>query len=118
MLFRFSPTRRGFVFTCFISSLLWSGVDAVLADEKPKATTIDIKGMHCQGCATKVQNRLTAVKNVNSATVSAKTAQATVNPKADAKPSPRALWEAVEAAGYSPTKLVGPDGTFTMKPPA
>lgn len=118
MLFRFSPTRRGFVSACFMSSLLWSSVDAVLAEDKPTTTTIDIKGMHCHGCATKVQNRLTAVKNVNSATVSAKTAQAIVDPKANGKPSPRALWEAVEAAGYSPTKLAGPDGTFTKKPSA
>ena len=46
----------------------------------------------------------------------AETQTATVTPDAAKAPSPKALWEAVEKAGYKPTKLVGPAGTFSAKP--
>ena len=82
----------------------------------PLATTISVKGMHCQGCASKVVRNLQAVQGVNKAEVSAEKAVAVVIAKDNAVPSPKALWEAIEKAGYTPTKLVGPAGTFTKKP--
>ncbi len=82
----------------------------------PPATTISVKGMHCQGCASKVANNLQAVKGVGKADVDASKAVAVVIAKDNAVLSPKALWEAVEKAGYTPTKLVGPTGTFTKKP--
>lgn len=36
--------------------------------------------------------------------------------KKDAKPSGKALWEAIEKAGFTPKKLETPDGTFDKKP--
>ena len=39
-----------------------------------------------------------------------------VMPKQGAVMSPRSLWEAVDKAGYEPTKLEGPGGSFTTKP--
>src|SRR5262249_43948091 len=41
---------------------------------------------------------------------------AVVMPKPGQAVSPRALWEAVEKAGKTPTKLEGPSGTFTARP--
>jgi hypothetical protein len=38
--------------------------------------------------------------------------------KTNATLSPRAVWEAVEGTGEKPTKLTGPNGTYTAKPPA
>lgn len=81
-----------------------------------RATTISVEGMHCSGCASKVAGNLQKVAGVNKAEVDAAKAVAFVSAKPDAVPSPRALWEAVEKAGYKPTKLVGPAGTFTAKP--
>lgn len=82
----------------------------------PPATTISIEGMHCAGCAAKVSRNLQSIEGVNEVQVSAEKAVAIVSAKTNTKPSPRALWEAVEKSGYKPTKLVGPAGTFTSKP--
>jgi len=82
----------------------------------PPAITISVQGMHCAGCASKVAGNLQAVAGVQKADVNAETAVAIVTAKAKKAPSPRAMWEAVEKAGYKPTKLIGPTGTFTAKP--
>ena len=93
---------------------LWAANLAHAVD--PPATTISVKGMHCQGCASKVASNLQAVKGVSKADVDASKAVAVVIAKEKSAPSPKALWEAVEKAGYTPTKLVSPAGTCTKKP--
>jgi hypothetical protein len=45
-----------------------------------------------------------------------KTHTATVTPEKGKQPSPLALWEAVEKAGFNPIKLIGPAGIFEAKP--
>jgi copper chaperone CopZ len=72
--------------------------------------------MHCAGCAAKVAGNLKAIQGVAGAQVDAEKEVAIVTPKSAATLSPRALWEAVEKAGYKPAKLVGPSGAFTSKP--
>jgi len=104
-----------FVLAFFMT--LGAGIASVAAESKSTGdTTITINGMHCAGCAKKVAQKLKAVSNVGDAKVDAETALATVSPKKGKSPSARALWEAIETAGYKPTKLEGPDGTFTSKP--
>jgi Cu+-exporting ATPase len=84
--------------------------------EEPALTEVTVEGMHCGGCAIKLGRLLEAVPGVKSAKVDFATGLAVVTPKADAAPSPKALWETVEKAGYKATKLVGPAGTFDSKP--
>jgi copper chaperone CopZ len=81
----------------------------------PKATQITVDGMTCAGCAKTVTKALTAVEGVESVVIDLKAKTATVTPKADKKPSPKDLWEAVEKAEYKPTKLEGPEGMFEKK---
>lgn len=107
-------TRRSILLGILSAVTLLAANFAQAAD--PPATTISVAGMHCAGCASKVAGNLQAVTGVNKAQVDATKAVAIVVPKPNAVPSPRALWEAVEKAGYKPTKLVGPAGTFTAKP--
>ena len=102
-------------------SILFSIVSAVLAATAtqaadPPSTTITVQGMHCVMCAAKVSEKLKAVPGVQAAEVDPVKATAVVATKTNAMPSPRAMWEAVEKAGYTPTKLVSPVGTFTSKP--
>lgn len=106
-------SRRMFLSLCGAAAMLFAGV-AVGAE--PAVTTINVKGMHCAGCASKVAGNLKGVPGVAGAQVDAEKEVAIVMPKSAANPSPRALWEAVEKAGYKPTKLVGPAGAFTSKP--
>ena len=84
------------------------------ADAKP--TVITVSNIHCAGCAKKVTDQLATVAGVakTEADVTAKTVK--ITPKANATLSPKALWEAVEKADKTPTKLEGPSGTFTAKP--
>lgn len=80
------------------------------------STSITIEGMHCAGCAKKIATRLRAVSGVADAQVSVETGTASVTAKDKSNVSPRTLWETIEKAGYTPTKLVGPSGSFTKKP--
>lgn len=82
----------------------------------PKATQITVDGMTCAGCAKTVTKALTGVEGVESVVIDLKAKTATVTPKADKKPSPKDLWEAIEKAEYKPTKLESPEGTFEKKP--
>lgn len=93
----------------------FASVGQLSADEV-KTTTILIKGMHCGGCAKKVAGKLKAIPGVADAAVDASTSLATVTPQVGKAPSSRALWEAVEKAGYTTVKLSGPAGEFTEKP--
>ena len=57
-----------------------------------------------------------AVPGVESVKTDVKESTATVTPKAGQKPSPKALWEAVTTAGYTPSLIEGPGGKFEKKP--
>jgi copper chaperone CopZ len=107
-------TRR-LVLTVFAVALAGFNSSRTQATET-QATTITIQGMHCGGCAAKATRHLQTVEGISTAQADAGQANAIVTPKTNAVPSPRALWEAVEKAGYKPTKLIGPSGTFTEKP--
>ena len=108
-------TTRSLVLFAVMSAVVCIATNMVQAADPP-TTTISVEGMHCAGCAAKVSRNLQAVAGVNVAEVDALKALAIVSAKPNAIPSPRSLWEAVEKAGYKPTKLVGPAGTFTSKP--
>jgi len=107
-------TRR-LVLAFFFAAITSFNLSHALAADA-QATTITIQGMHCGGCAAKVSRQLQSVEGVSTAQADAAKAHAIVSPKTNAVPSPRALWEAVEKAGYKPTKIVCPSGTFTEKP--
>ena len=79
-------------------------------------TVISIKGMHCSVCAKKVATKLKGVPNVKSANVDAEKGTAVILATDGKELSPKAAWEAVETAGYKPTEMKGPGGTFTSKP--
>ena len=107
--------------TAFRTSLLYSlmlvlvvACAATAADKG--TTTIEISKLHCAGCAKRVSKKLQAVANVASADVDLKTSQATVRANKDKQVSAKALWEAVEATGYTPMKLTSADASYTSKP--
>ncbi len=102
-----------------IASVVAFGLASVVSSEAadaPQETRIAIKGMHCPACAKKVRLKLKAMTRVKSAQVDPKTGVATVVAAEGKELSPRALWEAVEKAGYQPTELTGPSGEFKEKP--
>lgn len=84
----------------------------------PKPISISIKDMHCPACAKKISDRLKVVVGVQGVSTDVKAGTATVTGHASKNPSPKALWEAVERAGFKPVKLDGPAGSFSAKPKA
>ena len=95
------------------------GLSAGRAQSPPSPTTaITVPDMHCMGCAKKMATQLYAVPGVAKVDVNLPATAMVVSPKPGAAPSPRGLWEAIEKAGYKPTRLAGPSGTFTSKPQA
>lgn len=87
------------------------------AADRDVVTQIEVKGLHCASCAKKLCTALNAVPSVASSQADAETGIAIVTPaQVQRLPSPRAQWEAVEKAGYTPLRLAGPYGTFTSKP--
>ncbi len=91
---------------------------AVEAAAKHMLTTIHVQNMHCATCASKISRKLYAVQGVVKVTTNVQADTAVVTPQPAKLLSPRALWEAVEKAGFKPLKIEGPSGKFTAKPKA
>ena len=89
---------------------------AVAQGPAPASTAIIVPKMHCKGCAQTMATELYKVPGVGQVFVSVETTTMTVRPKDGQAPSPLGMWEAVERAGYQPSRLQGPDGVFTSKP--
>jgi Cu+-exporting ATPase len=99
----------------FAVALLCLTGSRATAVESPN-TTITVSDLHCAGCAKKVATALSKVTGVAKveSDVEAKTLK--VIPKEKTMLSPKTLWEAVEKAEKTPSKLEGPSGSFTSKP--
>jgi Cu+-exporting ATPase len=103
-------------FVLSLAVALFAFAAAAGAADSKTVTTIDVKGMHCPSCAKKIVTGLQKIAGVQAAQTDVEQGTLSVTPKDKQAPSPRALWEAVEQAGYTPTKLQGPSGIFTSKP--
>ena len=75
-------------------------------------TVIFFEDLHCATCAKKVTSRLFKQKGVMRVRTSVKLDAAVVTPQANKQLDAAAAWAALQAAGYQPTRLVGPEGTF------
>ncbi len=94
------------------SALLLTQVEAA----RTSSTTVYVKNMHCQTCAKKIAGKLYTVSGVLKVRTNYKKNIAVITPQRSKRPSPKALWEAVEAAKFVPVKIASPQGTFTKKP--
>jgi Cu+-exporting ATPase len=88
------------------------------AQTSAKPTVITIEDLDCPSCAKLVEKSVAKVTGVQSVKTDVDKQTATVTPKDGGTLSPKALWQAVEDAGFKPTKLEGPSGTYTSKPSA
>ena len=89
---------------------------AIAQGPAPASTSIIVPKMHCKGCAQTMATELYKVPGVGQVFVKLETTTMIVHAKDGQAPSPRGMWEAVERAGYQPTRLQGPGGVFTAKP--
>jgi len=70
------------------------------AEAKASKVTLSLSGMHCQGCADLIQDKLVHTKGVSRALVSFDTKQAAIEYEA-AKVTPEAMIAVVKEAGYT-----------------
>jgi len=101
-----------FAFAASSINISWAASEATPSTK----TIITLKVLSCEGCAKRVREKLTSVSGVGNVKTNLKTKSATIIPDRNATLSPKLLWEAVEKAGKTPVKLIGPSGTFTSKP--
>ena len=83
---------------------------------KHKVTTVYVKDMHCASCAKKIAGKLYTVPGVIKVQTNVSKGIAVILARPSKTPSPKALWEAVEAATFEPVKIASPLGEFTQKP--
>ena len=100
---------------CFVAVVARStaSAEAPAAD----ATAIYVEDMCCANCAKRIARKLYVIPGVVAVHADVKQGIALVTPQQTKRPSPRAMWEAVEGAEFVPVKLLGPAGEFTQKPP-
>jgi copper chaperone CopZ len=79
-------------------------------------TTIHVHDMHCATCAKQIARKLYALPGVVEVRADVEKNIAYVVPQKDKALSSRAMWEAVESAGFKVARLEGPQGAFTAKP--
>jgi copper chaperone CopZ len=105
-------SRRRFLAALAVAPLTLS----TLVAAEPKVTAVYVKNMHCQACAKKIASKLYEVPGVVKVSTNVSKSVAVIVPQPSKNPSPRALWEAVEAATFQPVRIASPMGNFTAKP--
>ncbi len=78
---------------------------------------IQVTDMHCVACAKKIAAKVYAVPGVLRVKAKLEAHTAYVVPQQNKAPSLRALWEAVEGAGFEVVKLSTPNGGVYSKKP-
>ena len=104
---------------CFIIAI--SAIAAVAQHglaERPQTrmTVIEVETMHCDDCAREIASHLYRVPGVVGVSTNLDAQRVFIDPQQNIDPAPRAMWEAIESAGYEPVRLAGPFGVFTTKP--
>ena len=81
----------------------------------PNETAIYVGDMHCATCAKKISGKLFRVKGVMKVRTNVKQHVAIVTPQSKKVVDVKAAWKAVQSAGFEPSKLIGPEGTFVSE---
>jgi copper chaperone CopZ len=103
-----------FAFIAALLSLIVSG-PSWAANPVPY-TTIYVHDMHCSDCAKKIARKLYAIPGVVEVRADVNKNVAYVVPQKDKTIAPRAVWEAVESAGFAVARLDSPQGSYQSKP--
>jgi Cu+-exporting ATPase len=93
-----------------------TAASATSTEAKTQTTMITVEDLDCPSCAKKITAKLILVDGVEKASADIEKSCMIVTAKDKAKPSAKAMWAAVEKAGFKPTKLEGPAGKFTEAP--
>ena len=101
---------------CVAALIMIAAASAARAQAPVTYTTIHVHDMHCADCAKQIARKLYALPGVVEVRADVPKNIAYVVPQKDKTISSRAMWEAVESAGFKVARLDGPQGTYTAKP--
>ena len=87
------------------------------AIKKTNYTWVFVNKMHCKKCAKGIARKLYEIPGVVKVETNMKNGFLVITPQVKKDVAPRDIWKAVEVAGFKPTKIISPDGTFRKKPP-
>lgn len=109
---------RALVLGCLAMTAIASLGRTPVAAESPAPTftTIVVGDMHCSACAKKIAAKLYLLPGVLEVRADVANDTAYVVPQKQKSIPPKAMWEAVESAGFDITLMSGPGGKFTRKP--
>lgn len=109
------------LFTLVVASASSHAADVPVQPAKPAELklakdeiAIYVGDMHCSTCAKKIAGKLYRLKGVVKVRTDVKKNLAIITPQAKKQVDSKAAWAAVRAAGFKPTKLIGPEGTFVL----
>ena len=106
------------VLALFLAASFQAGAEAA----KQNVYTLQVKRLHCAGCAKRVVRRLSLVPGVAKIVINVKKNSVYLFPQANKYPSPRRVWETAEKLGasgdadFTPVRLYSPYGTYSEKP--
>lgn len=96
---------------------MWAeGVRRFGGEPAVAATVLKVEGMRCEGCVQALTRVLEALPEVRTVAVDLAAGTARITPRSADGPSPHALWDAIEKAGFEPRELAGPAGVFSARP--
>lgn len=106
-----------FLVLAMVALLGMCSSSAKAEDDPSKMIGIQVTDMHCAECAKKIAGKVYAVPGVLRVKAKLDAHTAYVVPQQNKAPSLRALWEAVESAGFEVVKLTTPGGqVYSQKP--
>jgi copper chaperone CopZ len=109
-------TRNVFLRSAAVVLLLLVGWTESPAASPVTYTTIHVQDMHCGECAKTIARKLYALPGVVEVRADVTKNIAYVVPQKDKTVASKAVWEAVESAGFRVVRLESPQGNFTTKP--
>lgn len=107
--------RRKAMTTFFVGALFW-GFAGRMEAAQPKVISLQVKSIHCEGCAKTIRGKLYTVKGILKVHTDIKKNLIVIVPASGKTLKARELWEVVEKAKFQPTKLTIPGKVFTKKP--
>jgi copper chaperone CopZ len=108
--------RTGFMSPAAFMLALAICVNLPAASPAVTYTTIYVQDMHCGECAKTIARKLYAIPGVVEVRADVAKNIAYVVPQKDKTVASKAVWEAVESAGFRVVRVDSPQGSYTAKP--
>jgi copper chaperone CopZ len=103
-------------FACLAALLICGLLTTSVLAAQPDTTIVWVSDLHCASCAKKLVSKLFTVPGVVDVKTNVKKGTVLVIPEKTRQPSPKSIWEEIEKADFTPTKLRCPTGVFEKKP--